>query len=64
MNLTNRRMLEWWALLNCFVRPSDMPRGDDESDAFQFLTEFCPREKRLAFWNGAFRHGLGREEYR
>ncbi len=64
MNLTRKRMIEWWALLNCYVRPSDMQSDDSEADAFHFIDGFIPKVELLSFWNGDFRFGLNRNRYK
>jgi hypothetical protein len=57
------RTIEWWALLNCFVRPSDFPDDADEAAVFRQLTREIPESHRLGFWNGGFRRGVNRRLY-
>lgn len=57
------RRVEWWALLNCHVRPSDLPRGTDETALFNELTRELPKVQRMDFWNGAFNGGKNKHRF-
>lgn len=57
------RRIEWWALLNCFLRPSDLPQGANEAAMFSTLTRDLPKHLRMEFWNGAFRGGRNKHLY-
>lgn len=59
-----QRLIEWWCLLNCHVRPADLPPEESEETTFRQLTAALGFHERLDFWNGAFKHGLNSERFR
>ena len=61
--MSARRIIEWWAVLNCHKRPSDLPSGVTEDSAFAWCEKNTNRVDRLLFWNGKFNHGLNIESF-
>ena len=57
--MTNQRKLQWWAVLQCRRRPSDLPEGYTLA---RLERELAPSERRK-FWNGDFKAGLNLEKY-